>query len=246
METMTDTPCHPGTAPDTASTEDRCEIDQSAHIRGLLRLVVDAMRANSVDKVEMKYAGYGDAQNQFSVDPELPGTYAWCDGCASPIGDRTGTFYEMCQDLQCLVLAKNDLENYDRSEGGEGTLSVLACGKLTLEHLDYFIDSSSTEYAISLFADQSGSCHVVNDDAPHTPSASAESCSQPGHSGPHSLPMDIGRVLAHSLSDLIEQLEGVGIALPGCTEGQWHGTEGLDFSDAYGALASAKAAHLLP
>lgn len=42
----------------------------------------------------------------------------------------------------------------------------------------------------------------------------------------------------NALTDLMEQLEGIGIAIPGEEEGQWHGTEGLSFAAAYCALGA--------
>ncbi|AVQ00350.1 hypothetical protein C7S18_23925 (plasmid) [Ahniella affigens] len=246
METLTETRCDQSTPEEAALTEASRSISLTAQIRVLLELIVDTMRTNGVEMIEMDYAGSGDSQDEFNVDPEFPGVFKWSDGQPSSDAIRQGTFYEMCKHLQDLVLRKNNCDCYEDNDGGSGSISVFAAGELVLDHRDYFTDSYSTHDEISLSADRGESVHVANADAPLTASASTVSQSQPSQSPQNALPMDITRVLAHSLSDLIEQLEGVGIALPGCTEGQWHGTEGLDFSDAYGALAGAKAAHLLP
>jgi hypothetical protein len=40
---------------------------------------------------------------------------------------------------------------------------------------------------------------------------------------------------AAALRDLLEQLEGIGIAVRGQDEGQWAGTEGLSLGRAYAA-----------
>jgi hypothetical protein len=41
-----------------------------------------------------------------------------------------------------------------------------------------------------------------------------------------------------ALRDLLDQLEGVGIYIPGEDSGQWAGTEGLSFTQAEAALAA--------
>lgn len=43
-----------------------------------------------------------------------------------------------------------------------------------------------------------------------------------------------------ALQDLLFQLEGIGIYIPGNDEGQWHGTEGLSFKQAEDALKEAE------
>lgn len=43
--------------------------------------------------------------------------------------------------------------------------------------------------------------------------------------------------LAEALRDLLDQLEGVGIYIPGEDSGQWAGAEGLSFAQAEAALA---------
>ncbi len=44
-------------------------------------------------------------------------------------------------------------------------------------------------------------------------------------------------LIAAALIDLMDQLEGIGIAINGEDSGQWHGTEGLSFHQAYAAIA---------
>jgi hypothetical protein len=46
--------------------------------------------------------------------------------------------------------------------------------------------------------------------------------------------------LVKALSNLLDQLEGVGIYIEGVDEGQWAGTEGLSFAEASAALAKAE------
>jgi len=48
--------------------------------------------------------------------------------------------------------------------------------------------------------------------------------------------LDEGARLYKVLDELMDQLVGIGIAMPDVCEGQWHGTEGLDFGEAWGAL----------
>jgi hypothetical protein len=47
--------------------------------------------------------------------------------------------------------------------------------------------------------------------------------------------------LRAALADVMDQLVGVGIADIDVIEGQWHGTEGLDFNEAWGALKDTAA-----
>jgi len=43
-----------------------------------------------------------------------------------------------------------------------------------------------------------------------------------------------------ALEELLDQLQAIGIYMPGCDEGQWAGTEGLSFAKAEAALRAAK------
>lgn len=49
-----------------------------------------------------------------------------------------------------------------------------------------------------------------------------------------------------ALINLLDQLEGVGIAIRGQDEGQWQGTEGLSFHAAYSALGEKSSADQSP
>lgn len=47
--------------------------------------------------------------------------------------------------------------------------------------------------------------------------------------------------LLSALTDLLDQLEAVGIYIPGQDSGQWHGAEGLSFKQAKAAINKATA-----
>ena len=46
--------------------------------------------------------------------------------------------------------------------------------------------------------------------------------------------------LLKALENLLDQLEGIGIAEPSSDSGQWHGCEGLSFAQARRAIADVK------
>lgn len=48
--------------------------------------------------------------------------------------------------------------------------------------------------------------------------------------------LNSGNPALDALKDLMEQLEGIGIAIKDEDAGQWHGTEGLSFTKAWEVL----------
>lgn len=52
--------------------------------------------------------------------------------------------------------------------------------------------------------------------------------------------IDASPFVLMALTDLLDQLEAVGIYIPDQDSGQWHGTEGLSFKQAEAAIKKAK------
>lgn len=249
MEIQTDSPYSEST--DTrnlvvATAAESNAADLLTRIRKILAVIVETMHAHNVDIVEMTYAGSGDSESEFSVTPQFGGAFCWTESHHSAQKEIEGSFCELCRELQNLVLQKHGKQSYEHGDGGAGEISVSADGELTLDHRDYYTESNSMRDSISLVANQPA--HESDSAEPQSieSNTSTESGQLLGREMRNMVPVYLAQLLASSLSGLMQQLEGVGIALTDCAEGQWQGTEGLDFSQVYSALAAAKASHLLP
>lgn len=131
-----------------------------------LRVIATALRDHGLTQCSIEYSGYGDSGefNDVVVEPEnqtarLPNlTVVTCDsvfvGGAYDLKYATKecAFNDAVEALLDLLLEKGGHAGFENNEGGGGTLTITADGKIEYDHYDNVVEEvhASQEYSVTL------------------------------------------------------------------------------------------------